>query len=41
VFRRRARIAYAARRDAPLSAAECGKIQDDVMRVLSAEPPAA
>jgi hypothetical protein len=41
VFRRRARIACAARLDAPLSAAECGKIQDDVMRVLAAEPPAA
>jgi hypothetical protein len=39
VFQRPARIE--GRLDAPLSAAERGKIQDDIMQVLSAELPAA
>jgi hypothetical protein len=41
VSQRPVRIAYEARLDAPLSAAERAKIQGDIMRVLSAEPPAA
>jgi ABC-type nitrate/sulfonate/bicarbonate transport system ATPase subunit len=42
VFHRPARVACKARLDAPLSAAARGKkIQDAIMGVLSAEPPAA
>jgi NitT/TauT family transport system ATP-binding protein len=40
VFHRPARIAYDARLNASLTAADRSKIQEDIMRVLSVEPPA-